>query len=111
MNVHRILAASFFTSVLAGCYAARGDAQSSLDHWNTLLSKELPAGSSKATVVAFFSAHGLEHSYSPPTHVVVAIERDVASGNMVTTSITFNCSLDQTERLESCRAALVYTGP
>ena len=111
MNAHRILLGFFLTSLLAGCYATRGDANASLKHWNTLLSKELPAGASKATVQAFFSAHGLESSYLPSDHAVVAVDRDVESGGMVTTSITFNCPLDQGERLESCRATLAYTGP
>ena len=111
MNVHRILAGFVFSSLLAGCYPTHGDANARLNHWNTLLSKELSAGASKATVQAFFSAHGLESRYLASDHAVVAIDRDVESGGMVTTSITFNCPLDQTERLESCRAAFAYTGP
>ena len=111
MNVHRILAVIIFTLLLASCYARHGDAQARLKHWNMLLSKELPAGASKATVQAFFSGHGLESSYFASDHTVVAIDRDVESGGMVTTSITFKCPLDRTERLESCSTALVYTGP
>jgi len=111
MNAHRVLAGFAFTLLLAGCYATHGDAHARLNHWNTLLSKELPAGASKATVQAFFSAHGLESSYLASDHAIVAIDRDIESGGMVTTSITFICPLDQIERLESCRAAFVYTGP
>jgi hypothetical protein len=111
MNAHRILAGLVFTSLLAGCYPTHGDAKARLNHWDTLLSKELPVGSSKATVQAFFSAHGLESSYLASDHTVFAIDRDVESGGMVTTSITFSCPLDQTERLESCRVTFAYTGP
>ena len=76
-----------------------------------MLSKELPLGASKATIQAFFSVHGLESSYVASDHAVVAIDRDVESGGMVTTSITFKCPLDQTDRLESCKTTLAYTGP
>jgi hypothetical protein len=111
MIAHRVLAIIVFASLLTGCYATHGDAHVKLNHWNTLLSKELSAGASKATVQAFFSHHGLESSYLASDHAVVAIDRDVESGGMVTTSITFKCPLDQTERLESCSTAFVYTGP
>jgi hypothetical protein len=111
MNAHRVLTMVAFALLLAGCFARRGDAQARLNQWNTLLSKELPAGASKASVQAFFSGHGLESSYLPPDHAVVAIDRDVESGGMVSTSITFKCPLDQTDRLESCSTAFVYTGP
>jgi hypothetical protein len=111
MKAHRVLAVIVFALLLAGCFARHGDAQARLSHWNALLSKELPAGASKATVQAFFSGHGLESSYLPHDHAVVAIDRDVESGGMVTTSITFKCPLDQTERVESCSTAVVHTGP
>ena len=111
MNAHRVLAVTVFASLIAGCYARHGDAEARLSHWNTVLSKELPAGASKAIVQAFFSGHGLESSYSPSDHAVVAIDRDVESAGMVTTSITFKCPLDQNERLASCNTAFVYTGP
>jgi hypothetical protein len=97
--------------LVAGCSADHGDAQSKLDDWNILLATELPAGTPREAVEAFFLAHGLESSDLPSDHKLVAIERDVASHGLVTTSISFNCLLDQGERLKSCKASLAFTGP
>ena len=106
----RLLAAMALT-LAGGCSAAHGDAAARINHWNALLSKELPIGTQKADVEAFFSRNKLESSFSATEHAIIAIDRDVQTGGLVSTSITFRCLLDSAQRLQSCNTSLASTGP
>ena len=44
-------------------------------------------------------------------HAVIAIERNVESTGLVSTSIAMRCELDTNLRLDSCSASMVFTGP
>ena len=110
MIVLRLLAATSL-ALVGACSAPQGDAPAKLKYWNDLIANELPAGTSKDGVLAFFSRNGLE-PHSPEAGVVTAIEHDVQSdGFLVSTSVTFRCQLDSANGLESCKAELVSTGP
>jgi hypothetical protein len=111
MNVLRLLAASTLMTLSIGCSSSDKNAATRLADWNSLLSRELPTGSTKAEVESFFSRHGLESSASPVGDAVLAIDRDVASSGTVSTSITFRCQLNLDGKLASCKTAKAYTGP
>lgn len=97
--------------IAGGCFATPGDAAARLQHWLALLPTELPAGSTKAEVEAFFSRNGME-SVSPTERSIIAFERGIQTSGMVTTDIRFRCQLDASQRLESpCTASMVHTGP
>jgi hypothetical protein len=98
-------------ALLCGCFAKHGDAEAKLRNWNQLLSKDLHRGSTRAAVMAFFLRNGVEPSFSSAGRTVTAIDRDVETDGLVSTSITFECQLDLRERLENCKAELVGTGP
>lgn len=99
--------------LVAGCSTPprTGEAALQLHRWNTRLAAELPAGTSRAEVEAWFARAGLQSGYLPEERVVTAIERDVETSGMVSAGIAFRCPLDAEGKLIACRAQLVFTGP
>jgi hypothetical protein len=97
--------------VVAGC--ARGqDAEAKQRQLETMLRANLPTGSSIQKVDAFLADIKLEHSrYDSDERNIVALDRNVESGGMVTTDIRIECRFDATDKLRNCDTKLVYTGP
>jgi len=96
---------------LLGCSENKGNLEAREAYWRARVASELRPGASRATVEAFFSGEGLEHSYVEPTHSVEGIERNVSGNSIVSFSVTFSCKFGSANTLVSCTVSHIGTGP
>jgi hypothetical protein len=80
-------------------------------YWSARLSSEIPPGSSLSQVQVFFDESGLEYGYDERNRTVNAVERDISKSSLVSWSVAIECKIDSSDKLESCKAEAVGTGP
>ena len=113
MNVVRVLIAASSITIAASCGegAAAGKLDERLEFWNSQIRSNLPLGTPLAQAMDFFAKSGLDHGFDHASHTIQAIERDVTKNFPVSWSVTIKCQFDSSDKLQSCEAKKVGTGP
>ena len=97
--------------LFAACSRQSGNIEERKTYWRALVSNELPPGTSRESVEAFFSRYRLEHSYDEQSRTFQAIERNVAGDSVVSFSVIFSCPLNSAGSLVACVVSSAGTGP
>jgi hypothetical protein len=72
----------------------------------------LPTGSSLVTVEGFLNKRGIEFSFEAPSKTILAAARKLKGSTLITRhDLTFKFHFDDSLKLKSIDAKLLYTGP
>ncbi len=104
--------------LLVGCKKSKKEDDLSAQQWNVLVSRSLPAGSSRGDVEKFLDQRGIEHSYIAKSdfpeevNTVVAMVKSKSDNGVVKKSgVQLKFKFDTDQRLVFSVARDTFTGP
>lgn len=111
-KVTRYLLAGMTSMLLCGCSQADQSSTMTKKEIDTLISKEVPVGSSTSQVTAFLDASKIEHSdYREKERTIYGIVRNTSGNSVVKGSFQIEFHFDEGARLKDYTVKEVFTGP
>jgi hypothetical protein len=98
--------------LVAACAPATGEPMTNAADMRSMLARDVPVGTSAATVVAYLDSAGVENSgFIATDRAINAIWRDVSTRGIVKQSIRADFRFDSAGRLTTITVRDQFTGP